>query len=102
MIDIFGIRKRKIQIQKISQIVAELAGIAQQNRNYISQLQKEFEYLREFLNKNNLKIETRDEYFAAMGKEDMAKQKVKKDDELAKLQAKAEFENKGKPEEKNK
>ena len=81
-------------------MLAETIGLAQQNRIYISQLQKEFEYIREFLNKNNLKIETRDEWFAKISKEEEIKLIEKTDNELAKLQAKAKFENEASKQEK--
>ena len=97
MFDLFG-RKRKLQILKISQSLVEVIGVATQNRIYISQLQKELEYLREFLNKNDLKIETRDEWFAKIAKEDEKKLVEKTENELAKMKAKTILENEGKPE----
>jgi len=98
MFDIFGNKKRQIQVLKLSQLVIELQGVAQQNRIYISQLQKEFIYIREFLNQNHLKIETREEWFMKLSKKEAKTLEDKTNNELAKLQAKTILENEGKPE----
>jgi len=98
MFDLFGNKKRQIQVLKLSQLVIELQGIAQQNRIYISQNQKEFIYIREFLNKNGLKIESREDWFMKLSKQEATVLEEKTKNELAKLQAKTQFENEGKPE----
>lgn len=94
MFDLFGKKK----ILRLSQLFEKCAGMIQQNRIYIMQIEAENQYFRELFKKLGLKeVKSRENWLLKQSEKFTKEQQDRVNQEMAKLQAQAKLqENKSK------